>query len=144
MGMIHDQEFDDFLVACVSINEHAITDEYIRVSSDLAYWSRAHADAEQAYLLAKARQKEAEATAYLQARELLEGDPSIKRATEAIVQATADRMPAVTRAREAVAMAAGDRREAEGVISAISAKRDMLISLGATLRKEMDPEPSLR
>jgi hypothetical protein len=144
MGQIHDTEFDDYLIDCVTIDRDAITDEYVRVAADLAYWSKKHADAELDMLVAKAKVKEIESTAYLQARELLENDPSVKRATESMVDATANRMPAVTRAREEYAETSARRKELEGVVMAISSKREMLISLGATLRKEMDGEPSMR
>jgi hypothetical protein len=144
MTQIHDETFDDYLAQCVMINEHDINAEFVRVSADMAYWVRKAAQTERAFLLAKHKVKDCEATAYLQARELLDNDPAIKRPTEALVEATASKMPAPAKAREELAELAAQREELKGYLEAIKTKRDSLISLGAMLRREMQLDPAIR
>lgn len=143
MGELHDrQDFDDYLVESVTIDEHAIQDEYCRVAADLAYWGRAHAEAEGAYILAKAKLKRAEAQAHVMVREMMAS--AGKKPTDKAVEANVELQPGVEKAHAEFAHAAVRRKETSAYMEAISTKRDMLISLGATQRKEMDGDPSIR
>ena len=141
---IHDQPFDDYLFDCVTIDENDLTSEYVRVPADMAYWGKRAADAERDHLLAKVRVEEAEASAQQRARDRLENDPSTKRVTEAMVTAAAQQDPALRLAQQVYADAAATRKEVAGYLSAIAAKRDMLISLGATQRHEMNADLTIR
>jgi hypothetical protein len=141
---IHDTDFDDYLVACVAIDENALLAEYMRVGADLAYWSRKHGEAEQAYVLAKANAKRAEGQAYEEARAMLDRDESVTRVTEDRVKFRMPQMGVYTDAHQRLASAARWRAETRGYLDAIHTKRDMLISLGADLRKEREQDPYIR
>jgi len=148
MTEINGIDFDEYLVDCVSIDEDDLNAEYIRVSTDLAYWAKKHGEAEHDFLAAKANVKRAEATAYEQAMHDLadeyETGKISKKPTEKMVEARAQLDPEVEDAHDRYARSAGWRREVEGYVEAIQSKRDMLVSLGADLRKERQNEPYLR
>jgi len=152
---IHDQEFDDYLVDSVSIDEAAITDEYIRVAPDLAYWSAQASEALRDEMLAKAAAdeakaaiKEAEARAWIAAKAALDADQTIKKPTVDQINAHTQIQPILLQARqrhtaaqEHYADTVAARKRVDGVVSAVGTKREMLISLGATLPKEMAGDP---
>jgi len=148
MAEINGEEFDDFLVECVCIDPDNLNAEYERVPADMAYWSRQHANAEHEYLAAKANIKRAEGSAYERAMQALNDDYDAgalpKKPTEKMVDARASLDAAVEDAYDRLAKAARWRKEVEGYVEAISAKRDMLVSLGADLRKERETEPYIR
>lgn len=134
----------------VTLDRERLDDEYMRISSDVAYWTQLAADAMEVELRtkvqveqAKADVKEAEAKAYLRVQEeMADAKPKPTVATlEAHVQL--DEGVKVARARlhalmDEHAEAAANRKRIDGIVSSIYTKREALISLGAHIRKEMD------
>ncbi len=135
---------EKYVEQSVTIDEENISGEYVRVSADLAYFVRRYADAEYEYLAAKAEVRKAEGVAYERAREELEADPEVKKATEKMVDARAVQSVGLSVALEELAKASSKRKVYDGYVDAIKTKRDMLISLGAHMRKEREAEPMIR
>lgn len=153
MPLIHDEEFDGYLFDCVTLDEDDLQGEYTRVSADMAYWTRRAAASEEAYLAAKANVKREEASAWLAVRDKLE-EEEVQRADEedrkpkpaavAVIDRHVVVHAGVHHAQATLARVARAREEARGVIDAIFTKREMLVSLGAHVRKEMERDPLIR
>lgn len=133
---IHDEEFEDLLVQSVTIDDENLSSEFSRVSSDVAYWSRRLARLEADLIRAKAALKKVEADGYCFAMEHLTNATG-KRPTQKYLEAYVETMPEVQEAHEAIARVTEARTEARGYVDAISAKRDMLVQLGANRRQEL-------
>lgn len=153
MPKIHDEEFEQYLYDCVTIDEDRINEEYCRVAADLAYWGRRHANAEEAYLAAKANVKREAASAWIRTREKLEEEESERAAAQerkfkppavALIDKHTELDEGLAMARATFASAARMREETSSIVSAVHTKREMLVSLGATLRKELEMDPSIR
>ena len=144
MAEINGIEFDDYLVDSVTIDENNLNAEYMRVAADLAYWSKKSGEAQFEHLAAKAAIKRCEGVASERARSLLEADPSVSKITEGKVDARAQQDKDVADAHDRFAHAAAWRTTVDGYVEAVKTKKDMLVSLGADLRKERENEPYLR
>ncbi len=155
MKSIHDQEFDDYMVDCVVIDEANVTDEFCRVAADRAYWGSELSQAIENELMAKLTVdgakgdlKNSEAKAYLAVKLEYEGakkPPGVDH-TNALVEVdenVSEAQRTLMAARGALVMASTEKERIHGIVTAIDMKRDMLISLGAHLRKEMVGEPSI-
>lgn len=137
-----DAEIDEYLRACVRIDPLLIEDEYKRVSSDMAYWSHRCAELHKTYQLAKLRRDQARGESYRHWRRAL-----VKRygkATAKDIEAEQDNDLDVLEAEASVIEGEYNRDRAKGVLESIRAKRDMLISLGAHRRVEMQGNPLIR
>lgn len=124
-----------YLQDCVTIDDTDLAAEFTRLAADLAWWNMRLAEAERDHYVAKVAVKQAEASATLAAPERL-AERGVK-ATVATIEATVQRMPSVQDAHVEAADRLHDLKRIKGVAEAISTKRDMLISLGAQLRREM-------
>jgi hypothetical protein len=126
----------------VRIDPLDLREEYMRLPGDLATANARYAEALDAYLEAEAHAKSETAKLYLQLRELMaiKGD----RVTEAMLLATLESSPKWLEIRGRVVSAEVDKVRARGLCDAIHAKREMLVSLGAHVRKEMDNDPTIR
>lgn len=133
---------DEYLRSSVEVDGSNIREEYMRVSADVAFWSNQFAHAHRRMLLAKILLERASAGAYLVERETAEDMG--KKVTEAMIDARVRSDPDVQRAEAELVEAEFERERLKGVTEAIRAKRDMLVSLGATMRAEMQGDPSLR
>ena len=118
------------------INEADLHGEYARLPPEIARASFALAEATGVALRAKARLKETEAVVYLTAKKLAE--QSGQKMTEARLAASVEVDETVVASREDFHTAEVEKKMAEGVVAALAAKKEMLISLGASVRKEMD------
>jgi len=134
-----------YIEAAVTVNDSDISGEYMRVPGDLAYFVKKYAEAEYAYLAAKAEVDRQKGGAYERARKSLEEDPDIKKApTEKMVEARAANDTLLMGALEDLAFASSQRKLYDGYVDAVKSKRDMLISLGAHMRKEREADPVIR
>lgn len=126
----------------VRISEVAIQEEFIRLPGDLAYWNQRHADARKAAMLVEHERKTAEARKQLEIRAAAKatGEKLTVGEIEAQVVASDDYQKAVLREIDADC----ERELVRGVVDAIHAKKDSLVSLGAHLRLEMQGDPSIR
>jgi hypothetical protein len=135
-------EVEQYLKECVKIEPTVIEEEFIRLPADLAHWNEREAVALRAHLTSKIEVDRAYATAQIIERERLamEGGKPTEARVAAAVELNKDYNEARVRAVEAEV----ERARLRGVVMAISAKREMLVSLGAHVRKEMESDPVLR
>jgi len=114
----------------------------VRLPADLAHWNARFADAYEAFLEADLAFDKMESRLAVEHREELLAMGS--KATEAAVREAVQTDPRWSQARMARIDAEVDKVRARGVVDAILAKKDMLISLGAHVRQEIDNNPTLR
>lgn len=150
MALLHDLDLDDYLVECVSIEPAALTEEYVRLPANVAYWSERHARTREALLRAKAAREHTAARVRLEVRERLtlimpDGNGGKARApTEATIEAHITLDPDYQQVKLAELEAEVAQLRVAGILEALRAKRDSLVGLGATVRQEMQLEPRIR
>jgi hypothetical protein len=130
-----------YAARCVRIDVD-LDAEFRRVAGDLHYWAAEAAAAEEQVYLAKTAAARSYADAVLRARSRLESEA--RKPTEKILDAEAEADEAVAYEQSRYAAALRRRSELRGLVDAIIAKRDMLISLGATERAQMTMDPTIR
>lgn len=136
MAKIHGEEFPDLLVDSVTIDDSDLTSEYCRLPSDMAYFARRLAETEETFLCRKAELTQAQSEGYV-AEVRLAASNGKKKPSDVLIQASVECLETVRQAHWALADAARERKELQGILDAISAKRDMLVQLGAARRQEM-------
>lgn len=133
---------NEYLKSCTTIAPEAIEEEFVRTPADVAYWNAQYAEALGAYLKAKLSADREWSRLWLLTRESLiaaGGKP-----TEATVEASVTMHPDWEKAQLALIEAEVLKTEAYGRVDAVHTKRDMLQSLGAKLRVEMQSDPQVR
>jgi len=139
---IHDLEVDSYLADCVQISPEALQEEFVRVPADLAYWGELHAQAVKQHLLAKVEVERLGARLSLECRERLLAEG--KKPTESTVEAAVMLDPSYHAARLTAVEAEATRVALRSRFDAVATKRDMLQSLGAQIRVEMERDPIVR
>lgn len=131
-----------YMQSCVNIERDNMEHEYTRVSADQAYWNAKYADALETYGRSKLMRQRYETLLQLEAREDLRSSGS--KVTEAmIVEIVAqNRQLHVMEDRELDAEV--EMKRVQGVCEAVRVKREMLVSLGAHIRSELQGDPLLR
>jgi hypothetical protein len=144
MGWRHPPEDAErkFLRESTGVDPLQLQPEYVRLSSDLAAWNARYADALDSYLEADMALDTTEARLYIEWRERLLDEGS--KSTESVLKARVGTDPRYTAARLAMINAEVQKVRVQGVVRAIEAKKEMLISLGAHVRKEMEGNPKIR
>lgn len=135
-------ELDDYLRQCVKINPEDIQGEFVRIPSDLAYWNAQYAATMRRHLFSKIDTKvlRARLEPIIRAA-LIEAGAKL---TEGMVKAAVDSDDRVIEAEHMEAEADVAKNECYGYLDSIRSKKDMLISLGAQLRAEMEGDPLIR
>ena len=123
--------------AVVEIDEHDLSAEYASAPHHLALWGERYARAQEEYLRAKLGRERCEARLRLALREEWEADPKNKRCTEAQLDAMVSAHDEYAGAKVTEIEAEAVALRARGITQALRAKTEMLISLGATQRAEM-------
>jgi len=141
MAKLFDMEVDEFLRKSVSVEPLAINEEYVELPAALAYWNARYADALREHLKAKMVLDRTEAKLRIECREMLAAEGKV---TESMIDAAVERHPDIEIAKLTSIEAEVEKVRISGVAEAVRAKKDMLISLGATMRAEMDGDPSIR
>lgn len=136
-----DKDPDAYLKECTDIVPEAIHEEYVRLPADLAYWNAQYAAAQKAHLSAKVEFDILERELYPVIRAQLEQGGKV---TEKMVDSALAQSEAWQDAKRLVASTEAEKLRLYGVLDAVRSKRDMLISLGAHLRSEMEGDPRLR
>ena len=133
---------DVYLRECVTIDPLQISAEYIRLPGDLAYWNAQYAEALRAFLRAELSRK----VLWARLEPMIRGSIIAKggKPTEAQVKAAVDGNSDYVEALEAEVEAEVQKNEIYGCLDAIRSKKEMLISLGAHMRAELEGDPSLR
>lgn len=125
----------------VAIEPLAMQEEFIRIPADLSHWNAQYTDVLKRYLIAKAQDEETWARVWLETREalLLDG-----KATEKLIECKALTNPDYQKVHLALIEVEVEKARVLGVVDAIRSKKEMLISLGAQIRSEMEGDPALR
>lgn len=137
-----EQSPDDFLADCVRIEPLALNEEYIRLPSDYAFWAEKYRVALERHLLAKAERERSWSKFYLHHSATY--GPNGKPATVDYIKASIDTESEYVGAVTEAIYAEGDMTKMRNVLEAIRSKREMLVSLGATIRQEMSQDPVVR
>lgn len=137
------EEADLYAGRVAKIDPLQLNDEYIRLPADLAHWNARLAEATEAQLEAELVFERTEAKLFIGWREQLAMEAGAK-VTESTVKERVHDDPRYADARMKMIEAEVALKRVRGVVDAIGAKKEMLISLGAHVRKEMDGSPAVR
>lgn len=132
---------DKYLQQCVQIDPLNISNEFTRVAAELAYWNEKYAEALRMSLHAKIQRERMHASLYFEKRKQFEAAGT--KVTEAGLEAAIEVDPRYANLRDEEADANGEYARLRGVSEAVKTKKDMLVSLGAQVRAEMD-DPVIR
>lgn len=144
---------DKYLQECMQIESCAIEEEFIRLPGDLSYWNARYAEV---YRHWREMQLAREQISHLlwsehQTKLLAEAATKTPSGTSKNVRVLKDeivsaveRDPDFTKARKREIAAESEKIRLHGVMEAIRAKKEMLISLGAHMRLEMSNDPAIR
>lgn len=135
MAKLHDLEVSDLLADCVSINADRINEEFTRLPGDVAYLAELYSQANRAHLVAKAELEFSEARLSLMYREAAQD--AGKKSTEGSIKEQVLGDHSYQADRLAMIEAESNKQTCRGRLDAVLAKKDMLVSLGATLRAEL-------
>ena len=116
----------------------ALEEEFVRLPADIARFNEDYAQAVNELLRAKRHEERTYARVYLEEREKL------GKRTEATVKANVELHEDIEQAVMRRIMAEVEKTRLRGVVEALSAKRDSLISIGAALRDERRGPPVIR
>jgi hypothetical protein len=131
-----------YLEDCVRIDDMVLDEEFIRVPSDLAFWSARHAEAVRTHLIAKLEAEKARAKAHLKLK--AEAEIAGKKMTVADLDAHIYHDPDYLDAAVALIEAESEKKRLQGCVEAVHAKKEMVQSLGAKLRAEMERDPLVK
>lgn len=133
----HADDEASYLKESVGITPEAISEEFIRTPSDMAYWGERYAESVTRALRAYHDRKRAYAEALLTVKGLAKANN--EKLTEADAAAKAEVDPSYQAAVVEEAEAEGAKAAAKTRFDAVVAKKDMIVSIGATQRAEMAP-----
>jgi hypothetical protein len=139
---LNEIQVEQFLKDSVEIEPTLLQEEYVRVPADIAYWNERYSVALRAHLMAKLTLDRIFAGVQIETRETLLAEGS--KVTESTVAAKVELNPKYQQARLAVIDTEVEAARIKGVGYAVSAKREMIVSLGAHLRIELQNDPALR
>lgn len=139
---LNEIEVEQFLKDSVTIEPTLLQEEYVRIPSDIAYWNERYSAVLRAHLQAKLSLDQVYAGLQVTVREKLAAEGA--KVTEATVSAGIELDPAYQQARLAVLEAEVEAARIKGVSFAVNAKREMIVSLGAHLRIELQHDPMIR
>lgn len=138
MPAINDLNVDEYLYDSVNTDPLKLDDEFVRLPADLAYWHHKCAEALRAFQTAKLDTKRLEARLRIEVREgqVAQG----KKPTVDAVEAEVEMSEEMYEARLAVVALEATYERLRGVVDAVRAKREMVVSIGHQLRAELsDP-----
>lgn len=136
------EELEEYLRECVGIDPLTLNDEFVRIPSDLAYWNARYARALRAYLTAKVDKDITRGRLEPMMRLAIQnagGKPTEKQ-IDALIDSNQDYIDACYKLVDAEV----EKNEVYGALDAIRSKKEMLVSLGAHLRAEMQGDPRIR
>lgn len=144
-----DPSVEQLLYDATHIDEINIHDEYVKLPGQLAYWVAQAATAYEGRLAAELRLETTEATCYLDHRHAAtlvtvpEGKKP-ERVTDTFLQSSIRKDPRWQSAQSELNRALSNEARIKGVVKAVETKRDMLVSLGAQIRSEVNGNPTIR
>jgi hypothetical protein len=139
---IHDLPFEDAIFDAVFTDPEQINEEFARVSADLAYWNTVYAlrSGDAARLDVECRRTKAAKYLYFREEIAQQGG----RPTDEWVKSLVDSDEEVNLALLLRVDADAEKQRIYGIVDAIRAKKDMLVSIGATLRSELEHDPMIK
>ena len=137
-----DVEYAAAVADATRIMPEALQEEFTRLPADLAYWNEQYSRAYREYLRAEMFRKEVEAQLGILLRDHLQAMGS--KATVSEVEQRVLTHDQYRSAKEAEIEAETAKVRAWGVVEALRAKREMLVSVGAHVRAEMAGDPLVR
>ncbi len=139
---LKDLEVEAYLIESCDIEPTLIQEEYVRVPRDLAYWNQRYVNAFQEYQFQKIATNRTRMMLTIRHREaLLQSGVKV---TESQVEAKVSTDTEMEDAEVALVYAEVEREKMRGVLDAVRAKKDMLVSIGAHIRAELQGDPSVR
>lgn len=132
------EAFAEAVKSAVTIEPMALEEEFVRLPADIASFNEQFAEALEEFLRAKRNEERTYARLYMSEREGAE-----KKTTEAMVRHTVELHPDYEAATLRRIMAEVEKARLRGVLDALSAKRDSLISVGAQIRDERRHGPTI-
>lgn len=141
------EDLEAYRRACVRIEPMAIQEEFVRVPSDLAYWSESHSNLYREWQLAKFTREQEWGAAMARARALLSSKAvggGGRRPTVDQVEGEAVNDETYVAAKRNEVFLEAETKRLAGMIDAVRTKRDMLVSLGAHIRAEMEHDPVIK
>lgn len=141
MAKLMDIEVGDYLKQCVDLEPEAISEEYARLSPDYAYWNERLRGVAKSLMNAEFHEKKTEARLYLKYKEPEEGKkPPTEKTVDSAVTLDGDYQEAHQQTLELTA----ERDYLKGVLKTLSLKAEMLVSMGATMRQEIQGDLRMR
>lgn len=138
-------ELDEALIKnAVSIDRSDLNTEYCKVSGHLDYFGHLYAKANAAYQNVKFDLKREEYKAFLVAKATVEGSRAGSQPSDKLCEAHAYQDADVIKLQEKLIEAQIELDRLKSVVDSIKTKRDMLVQLGAQMRKTMDFEPVVK
>lgn len=140
------EDLEAYRRASIRIEPLAIQEEYVRVPADLAFWSEQHSVLYREWQLAKFEREQEWGRAIERARADLSSErKGLGRGpTVASIEAYAIQDPLYVKAKNEEIHLEAERQRLLGMVDAVRTKRDMLVSLGAHIRAEMERDPVIK
>lgn len=149
-----DVTLDEYLEKCVTVRPESLEEEFRRLPAELAYWNAKYAAAYRALALAEAHRRSVTSRTHLEMRERLKSvteeelaktpKAKLRQPTVGDIEALVEGDELVILARRAELEAECEKVRIQGAVEAVRTKKDMLVSLGAHIRAEMEGDPVLR
>lgn len=137
-------DLDKYLKDSTLIEPMALEEEFVRLPSDLSFWNQRYADVYRYWLERKMVLAQVVAEVSQEQRERLEMEAGGKRVLVGEVENALMLSKEYQQAKIKEIEAEAEKVRLWGVLDAIRSKRDMLISLGAHMRAEMQNDPMIR
>jgi hypothetical protein len=136
---------DEAVQQAVRVEPELIEAEFARLPGDIAYQNARYARALRKYLLAKHARDKVWSKLYIQIRERSPDDGAARgRMTEKHIEALIESEDEYEEAKLACIEAQADVEMLSGVVDALRAKKDALVSIGAHMRVEKEIQRSGR
>lgn len=133
----------EYMARSVGVDDFDLQAEFVRLPADLAFWGAQYAEAFRAWNLAKLELERLSAQLSLEIRDALQGQAK-GRVTLGEIEQVLHASEPYQVARRAEIEAEAEKVRLYGVVDAVRAKREMLVSLGAQQRAEMANDPMVR
>jgi hypothetical protein len=151
---LRDITVERYAKEAVDMAPEAMEEEYVRLPADLAYWNERYARALKVFLTTKARSKTMAALLKIEHRERLfeefqakkeeKGKSGSGRVTDSMVDAALEQDERWQNMQAQLVDAEVEMVRVKGTAEAVRAKKDMLVSLGASIRAEIEGDPIVR
>ena len=125
----------EYLNICVGVDHSSLSDEYMRLPADYAFWNEKYAAVYAEYLQRKSMSEQTKSRRRMELREVLVA--SGEKVSEARLDSEVSQDEEYIAARFAEIDIEAKMKYLHGILDVLRTKRDMLISLGAHQRAEM-------